>query len=159
MTQTVEERIGDLTTASNLLTTVVENKIDEIDSAVANALTALVHGQGNYSLSGNFPVDTWLDIADLSEIVAFTIYVLSTENSAVQPQEWAFILNVNANYVTSIRIDSYGVLHQHSNDLFFQVNPTTKKLQVKKTLITTRRFSVHLKINTGMVTMKPSQNF
>jgi hypothetical protein len=35
MTQTVEERIGDLTTASNLLTSAVENKVGEIDSKVS----------------------------------------------------------------------------------------------------------------------------
>lgn len=37
MTQTVEERIGELTTASNLLTSAVENKVGEIDEKVSSA--------------------------------------------------------------------------------------------------------------------------
>lgn len=160
MPQTIEEQVGDLVTASNLLTTAIENKIIEIDLLVQAALDSAVKGQGKYKILGENLADIWVDIGDITSASAsFALYALSTENNYIQPQEWAFVYKTTGSITASVRVDSYAVLHTNSNDLFFRVNLVTGTLQAKKTLITNRYFSVHLKINDGSVVMRESQEF
>lgn len=147
----------------NNMTATVAGKIAEIDAEVERGIvqvkTLVTKGHGNYVITGSVLANQWIDVGDIiGEQTTFSIDVISTENSQIQLQQWAFIFNSYSNFNTAVRVDKYGEMHPHSNDLFFSLDLGRKKLMVRKLLTTNRTFSIFLRVGTGNVTMVPSGN-
>lgn len=159
----LEQQVTALVEASNNLTSAVNGKIQEIDQAVSKGIadvSALVtRGAGTYNINGSSNAGQWKDIADIGDSAIFSLYVISSENNQMQLQEWSFVHIVSSNFNTAIRVDNYGVMHSHSNDLFFSLDTGRKKLMAKKDLTTNRRFSIFLRVGSGNVTAVPNQVF